>query len=127
MAATLYAEDRSTGTVPFLISVTERAPVIECERPPDVPMIVTVDVPSLAEASAVRVNLLVVEVLVGLNEAVTPGGSPDTLRLTLDLKLPRRLTVRVVVAPLPLGTETPSPGLRSAKSSASGGGGARRS
>src|SRR5580700_9214086 len=49
------------------------------------------------------------------------GGTPDTLRLTLDLKLPRRLTVRVVVAPLPLGTETPSPGLRSAKSSASGG------
>ena len=44
---------------------------------PDVPVTVTVDVPATAAAPAANVTVLVLDVLAGLNAAVTPAGSPD--------------------------------------------------
>ncbi len=55
-------------------------------RLPDVPVMVTVAVPTAAVLLAVRVSALVLVVLLGLNEAVTPEGRPEAERLTLPLK-----------------------------------------
>lgn len=53
---------------------------------PEVPIIVTGNVPTVAVAAVVRVNVLVVAVEMGLNDAVTPAGRPDADKLTLPLK-----------------------------------------
>ena len=50
---------------------------------------------------AVSVSVLVVAVLVGLNDAVTPLGSPDAARLTLPVNPFRSFTVMVLVPPAP--------------------------
>jgi hypothetical protein len=47
---------------------------------------VTVTVPVAAVLPAVSVNVLVLAVLLGLNDAVTPPGKPDADKLTLLLK-----------------------------------------
>ena len=62
---------------------------------PDVPAIVSVEVPAAAVLLAVRVSML--ELVVGLvpNEAVTPAGSPDTASVTLPANPPEPLTVTV--------------------------------
>ncbi len=49
-------------------------------------MTVTVEVPVVAVLLAASVNVLVPVVLVGLNVAVTPPGTPDADRLTFPLK-----------------------------------------
>ncbi len=67
---------------------------------PEVPVTVIVTVPVAAVLLAVSVNALVVAVLLGLNEAVTPLGSPDADKLTLPLKPFCGVTV-MVLAPLP--------------------------
>lgn len=67
---------------------------------PDVPVMVTLATPMAAVLLAVNVNVLVLVVLVGLKEAVTPLGSPDVDKLTLLLKPFRGVTVMVFV-PLP--------------------------
>ena len=64
---------------------------------PDLPVIVTVAVPTAAEALAVSVNVLVVVVGVGLKAAVTPIGKPDAVKATLPLKPPTSVTVTVLV------------------------------
>jgi len=56
-----------------------------------------VTVPVAAVLLAVSVNALVVAVLLGLNEAVTPLGSPDADKLTLPLKPFCGVTVMVLV------------------------------
>ena len=53
---------------------------------PETPVIVTTDVPVDAVPLAVSVNVLVLVVLPGLNDAVTPAGRPEADRLTLPLK-----------------------------------------
>jgi hypothetical protein len=60
---------------------------------------VTVTVPVVAVLPAVNINVLVVAVLLGLNDAVTPLGRPDTDKLTLPLKPFCGVTV-TVLAPL---------------------------
>lgn len=60
--------------------------VVLFTRLPDVPVMVTVTVPVAAVPLAVNVNVLVLVVGFGLNEAVTPLGRPDGVRLTLPLK-----------------------------------------
>jgi hypothetical protein len=50
---------------------------------------------------AVRVNVLVLAVLLGLNDAVTPLGSPEADKLTLPLKPFCGVTVIVLVPPPP--------------------------
>jgi hypothetical protein len=110
-----------------LIAVTVSEKKVVCERPPDVPVSVIVEVARFEESSAVSVNLLALSVLVGLNEAVTPRGSPETFRLTPALKLPRRAMVIAVVALLPWGTERLAVGVRIVESPAPAGGGANTS
>ncbi len=68
-------------------------------KPPDIPVMVTVAVPIAAVLLAVSVNVLVLAVLLGLNDAVTPLGRPDADKLTLPLKPFCGATV-MVLAPL---------------------------
>ncbi len=63
---------------------------------PDVPERVTVTVPVAAVLLAVSVNVLVLAVLLGLNDAVTPLGRPDADKLTLPLKPFCGVTVMVL-------------------------------
>ena len=64
---------------------------------PEVPVMVTVADPTAAVLMAVRVNVLVVPVLLGLKEAVRPAGKPDADKLTLPLKPFCGVTVMVFV------------------------------
>lgn len=75
---------------------TVREIVVELVRLPDVPVMVTVNVPVAAVMLAVSVNVLVPAVLLGLKEAVTPLGRPEADRLTLPLKPFNGLTVMVL-------------------------------
>lgn len=65
----------------------------------EAPVIVTVDVEETAELLAVRVRVLAVVAVAGLNDAVTPAGRPDAARLTELLK-PFRGLIVMVLAPL---------------------------
>jgi hypothetical protein len=69
---------------------------------PEVPVMVTVDVPAVAELLAVSVSTL--DAVVGLvpNEAVTPVGKPEAARVTLPVNPPVSATV-IVSVPLPPG------------------------
>ena len=67
---------------------------------PEVPVIVMVNVPTLAALEALTVSALLVVAGLGRNEAVTPFGEPDTVSVTLLLKLLSRLMV-MVLDPLP--------------------------
>src|SRR6266849_2440479 len=71
---------------------------------PDLPVIVTMDVPAAAEALAVSVNVLVVVVGFGLNAAVTPLGRPEAVKVTLPVKPFKSVTVMVLVPLLPSAT-----------------------
>jgi hypothetical protein len=88
------------------VDVTVRLSVVVSVRLPDVPVMVTVDWPAAAELLAVSVSVLVVVVLVGLNDAVTPVGSPEAARLTLPVKPPEGVTVIVLVLFPPCATLT---------------------
>jgi hypothetical protein len=68
---------------------------------PEVPVTVTVPVPGVAEPAATNVRIFVPAVLAGVNDAVTPFGSPDAARLTLPLKPFSGPTVRVLTPLLP--------------------------
>ncbi len=83
-------------------ALTVRAIVVVATTLPDVPVLVTVAVPVVAEPLAVSVSVLVPVVLVGLDDAVTPLGSPDAARLTLPVNPPWSFTVMVLVPPAPL-------------------------
>ena len=75
--------------------------------PPPEPVTVRVDVPVATDAETVMVNVDVAEppevkvTEVGLNEAVTPVGAPETERLTVPAKPLRDVTVIVDVPELP--------------------------
>lgn len=60
--------------------------LVPFDKLPDVPVMVTVTVPVAAVLLAFSVKMLVLEVLLGLKDAVTPLGSPDANKLTLALK-----------------------------------------
>jgi hypothetical protein len=64
---------------------------------PEVPVMVTVEVPTLAAVLAVSVSVLVLAVLAGLKEAVTPAGKPEADKLTLPVKPFCGATVTVLV------------------------------
>ena len=68
---------------------------------PEVPVTVTVTVPVVAVLLAVKVSVLLLAVLVGLNDAVTPLGRPDADKLTLPLKPFCGVTVMVLVPVVP--------------------------
>ena len=85
----------ATGT-----GLTVREIVAVFDRLPDVPVMVTVTVPAAAVLLAASVNVLVLVALLGLNDAVTPLGSPEADRLTLPVKPFCGVTV-MVLEPLP--------------------------
>jgi hypothetical protein len=85
--------------VPPELTVSEM--VVVATRLPEVPVIVTVDVPVVAVALAVKLSELVVLVGFGLNAAVTPLGRPEAARLTLPLNPPWSVTVMVLVPAAP--------------------------
>jgi hypothetical protein len=72
-----------------------------CDNPPDAPETVTVTVPVAAVLLAASVNVLVLAVLLGLNDAVTPLGRPDADKLTLALKPLCGVTVMMLVPFVP--------------------------
>jgi len=80
---------------------TVTAIVVDAVRLPEVPVTVTVEVPVAAVALAVSVRTL--EPVVGLvaKAAVTPLGSPEAASVTLPVKPPAPVTVRVSVELLP--------------------------
>jgi hypothetical protein len=75
--------------------------VVLAVRLPEVPVMVTVDVPAVAELLAVSVSTL--EAVVGLvpKDAVTPLGKPEAANVTLPLNPFAPVTVIVSVALLP--------------------------
>jgi hypothetical protein len=75
--------------------------VVAFDKLPDVPVMVTVTVPVVAVLLAVSVNVLVLAVLLGLNDAVTPPGSPEADKLTLPLKPFCGVTAIVLVPAVP--------------------------
>ena len=75
--------------------------VVICDNPPDAPETVTVTVPVAAVLLAASVNVLVLAVLLGLNDAVTPFGKPDADKLTLPLKPLCGVTTMVLVPLVP--------------------------
>jgi hypothetical protein len=76
----------------------------ECERPPDLPRALTLNVPVVAELLTVSVHVLVVVEGFGLKEAVTPVGRLDAENVTLPLKPPDGWIVMVDVPELPRDT-----------------------
>ena len=68
---------------------------------PDEPVTVTANVPTVAVAIEVSVNALVLAVMLGLNDAVTPPGRPDIDKLTFPLKLFSGVMVMVLVTLAP--------------------------
>ena len=62
--------------------VTVRVIATVALRVPDLPVTVTAVLPATALAVAVKVNVLAVVALAGLNDAVTPLGSAEMVRLT---------------------------------------------
>ena len=80
--------------------------VVVCVRPPETPVMVIVDVPSVAEPEAVSVNVLVDDVGFGLNPAVTPPGKPEALKVGLPVKPFTGTTVIVLVPCVPCRTVT---------------------
>ena len=80
------------GPLPVTVRLNEVVAVML----PDVPVMVTVEVPSVAPALAVSVNVLVEVVGFGTNAAVTPLGKPEALKVTLPLKPFSGVTVMVL-------------------------------
>jgi hypothetical protein len=73
--------------------------VVTGARVPDVPVTVIVEFPAAADVLAVSVSMLEVVEAVGLNDAVTPLGSPDTAKDTLPVNGLMSVTA-IVSAPL---------------------------
>jgi hypothetical protein len=73
---------------------------------PEVPLMVTVEVPVTAVLLAARVSVLALVEDVGLNEAVTPLGKPLAVNVTLPVKPFSGVTVIVSFALLSCVTES---------------------
>src|SRR5438046_654647 len=97
--APMSPSDQTEGSVET--NWTLRESVVVFVKLPDVPVMVTVAGPVAAVLLAVSVNVLVLAVLVGLNDAVTPLGTPDADKLTLLLKPFSGVTVMVLAPPAP--------------------------
>ncbi|SRR6266700_2719244 len=78
-------------------TVTVRLMVMVCDKLPEAPRTCTENVPIEAVLLAVNVRVLVVFVVLGLMEAVTPLGRPEADKVTLPLKPFCGVTVMVLV------------------------------
>lgn len=92
-----HVSEVGTSVTAGPLPVTVRLIVVVEVRLPDVPVMVTVLVPSVAVPLAVRVKVLVEVVGFGLNATVTPLGRPEALRVTLPLKPFTGVTVIMLV------------------------------
>ena len=92
------AETLKAGDV---VEFTVSAIVVVAVKLPDVPVIVAVAEPVVAEMLAVSVSVLVLVVGFVLNDAVTPLGRPEAARVTLPVNPPTSVTVIVLVPLLP--------------------------
>jgi len=95
------AEGEALILNPVVLELTVSATVVLAVVLPLVPVIVTVEVPAVAELLAVSVRTLEVVEEVGLNEAVTPLGRPLAVNATVPLKPFTGVTVTVSVVLLP--------------------------
>jgi hypothetical protein len=75
--------------------------LVELVKLPAEPVTVTLNAPMAAVPLAVSVNVLVLAVLLGLKDAVTPPGRPDADKLTPLLKPFCGVTVIVLVPAVP--------------------------
>ena len=92
------AESEKSGVATaFTVSET----VVVCVSVPDVPVMVTVDVPVVAVELAVNVTRLVEVVGLVPNAAVTPAGRPDADNVTLPVKPLTGVTVTVLFPLVP--------------------------
>jgi len=66
--------------------VTVRAIDTVFRSVPEVPVTVTVAGPEAADELAAKVKVLAPDAFAGLNWAVTPAGSPETVKATAELK-----------------------------------------
>jgi hypothetical protein len=82
-----------------MTAFTVRATRVVWLSVPEVPVIVTVDIPVVAALLAVNVKVLVAAAGFVLNDAVTPLGRPDAAKLTLPVKPFWGVTV-IVLEPL---------------------------
>ena len=82
------------------VALTVRARVVVAVRLPEVPVMVTVELPVVAVELAVRVSTLVPVVGFVPKAAVTPLGRPEAARVTLPVNPPTSVTV-IVLVPLP--------------------------
>ena len=85
---------------------TERVKEVVAVVVPEVPVTVTVKAPVVAVLLAVSVSTLELVEDAGLNEAVTPLGSPETVNATLPVNPPVSATVIVSVPLVPCLTDT---------------------
>lgn len=83
------------------VALTVSEIVVVAVRLPEVPVIVTVDVPVVAVEEAVSVNTLLPVVGLVPNPAVTPLGKPDAASVTLPVNPSTSVTVIVLVPLLP--------------------------
>ncbi len=90
------SEKFATGT-----AFTVREIVVAFDKLPEAPVMVTVTVPVVAVPLAVSVNVLAVDVLLGLKDAVTPPGMPEADKLTFPLKPFWGVTLIVLVPLVP--------------------------
>jgi hypothetical protein len=81
----------------FGAPLTAKESVVELLTLPLTPWIVTVKVPMAALVLAVKVKVLLLAVLAGLNDAVTPAGRPEAERLTVPLNPLSGVTVMVLL------------------------------
>ena len=93
--------DAATVKLGVAVEFTVNARVVVAVRLPEVPVMVTMDVPVVAVELAVNVNTLVPVVGFVPNAAVTPLGRPDAASVTLPLNPPASVTVMVLVPLLP--------------------------
>ena len=100
LPSAIDSADAERESVKFGGPVTVRLIVVDAVSVPEVPVIVTVDVPAMAVALAVSVSRLAPVVGLVPNIAVTPLGKPDAARVTLPVNPPVPVTVMVSV-PLP--------------------------
>ena len=85
------------GMLGFNKGKIESVIVVVFVRGVALPLMVTANVPMLAALLTVKVSVLLLVVLLGLKDAVTPLGSPETDKLTLPLKPFCGVTVIVLV------------------------------
>ena len=94
MSPSLQGEGRVTGGgAAVTVSVSE----VLLLRLPEEPLMVTVEVPVVAVPLALSVKVLLLAVLPGLNEALTPAGRPEADKVTFPLKPFCGVTITLLV------------------------------